>query len=263
MGALLASTSLHLASEANNAAAAQSLVTASLQHQNRAIAGLKQNLLTLSPKNCDDVFLTTVLMMMCAFVSSIMPLRQDTQPRSTIDMLIVAFNFLVGAQAVGIRCFPWLFQGRAMELFGTGHVETEKRPRLDPTAAVANLRALNNYVSPQDSKARLDDIITKLQQGFASEIEEIPWLMSAGSEYIDLLRRNDLTALAVLMHYGVLLARVEGVWWARLAGKKVVEEISARLEGRDDQCAAMVMWSREHVGLQTHTTAARLRQEFG
>lgn len=46
-----------------------------------------------------------------------MPVSHAT---SSPDMMAGAFQFLKGVQAVGIRCFPWLFEGKAFELFGLG-----------------------------------------------------------------------------------------------------------------------------------------------
>jgi hypothetical protein len=115
MDALLATTSLHQAHESTNKARRKDLVVASLQHQNRAIGGLKQTLTTLSLENCDDVFLDTVLMLLCAFASSVMPATQTT---SATDIVIGAHHFLQGAQIIGMQCFTWLFEGQALRLFG-------------------------------------------------------------------------------------------------------------------------------------------------
>jgi hypothetical protein len=214
MGALLAPTSLHLAAETNDISSTRELVTAALEHQNRAIAGLKQNLQDLSPGNCDDVFLTTVLMMVCAFVQSILPLERYGPAKSAADVMVDAFKFLEGAQLVGISCFAWLFQGRALELFGNKTDETkEKRTKLDISAPIHGLRRLNRNDSPQASQIVLDDAISKLEKGFNGEIEEVAWLLSAGPEYIKLLREGDIVAMVVLMHYGVLLARRDDIWW--------------------------------------------------
>lgn len=245
MGALLASSSLHLASEAKDAATARRLVHASLDHQNRAIVGLRQNLQSLSPENCDNVFLTAVLMMMCAFVASIMPVAQA---KSGAGMMVDAFHFLKGAQAVGIRCFPWLFKGRALELFGTGEEKAAKKSGLDAAVAIERLHSLNNETSCGESRDLLNKLILNLEKGFSGDVDEIPWLMSAGSDYIHLLlRKDDLVAKALLMHYGVLLARTEGIWWARLAGEKIAEEMVQVLEGSWNGSADMIAWCRRHV----------------
>ncbi|KAH9863963.1 hypothetical protein J1614_009896 [Plenodomus biglobosus] len=244
MGALLASSSLHLASEAKDAATARRLVHASLDHQNRAIVGLRQNLQSLSPENCDNVFLTAVLMMMCAFVSSIMPVAQA---KSSTGMMVDAFHFLKGAQAVGIRCFPWLFKGRALELFGTGEKKATKKSGLDAAVAIERLQSLNNETSCGESRDLLNSLIVKLEKGFSGDVDEVPWLMSAGSDYIHLLCKEDLAAKALLMHYGVLLARTEGIWWARMAGEKIVEEMVQVLEGSWNGSADVIAWCREHA----------------
>lgn len=94
MGALLGSTALHLASETHSTVTARNLITISLQHQNRALVGLQQSLYALIFDNCDDIFLTTALMMMCSFVSSITLGPTGTQHRSTTDAMIEAFRIL-------------------------------------------------------------------------------------------------------------------------------------------------------------------------
>jgi hypothetical protein len=85
-------------------------------------------------------------------------------------------------------------------------------PKLDISAAIYDLRRLNQTTSTQTSRIILDDVISKLEQGFGGEIEKVSWLLSAGPEYIKLLREGELVAMAVLMHYGVLLARRNDIW---------------------------------------------------
>ncbi|KAF2853355.1 hypothetical protein T440DRAFT_390061 [Plenodomus tracheiphilus IPT5] len=71
--------------------------------------------------------------------------------------------------------------------------------------------------------------------------------MSAGANYIDLLCQNNLVAKALLMHYGVLLARTEGIWWARLAGEKIVNDMAQVLKGSWDGSVKMVEWCRSNM----------------
>jgi hypothetical protein len=240
MGALLASISLHRA--VTDSTNTRTNVLAALQHQNRAITGLKHNLQSLSPANCDEVFLTTVLLMMCAFVTSIMP---TMEAKPVADVMIDAAHFLQGAQIVGTQCFAWLFQGRALELFGVWQRKGTTKP--DASAVMEKLRELNWRQSSQHDRGVLDVVIGKLEQGFSGAIEEVPWILSVGSEYIERLHGDDLVAGAILMHYGVLLATRADIWWAAYCGRRIVTEMSARLESQGQDYASMTIWCRAHI----------------
>jgi hypothetical protein len=159
--------------------------------------------------------------------------------------MVDAFKFLEGAQIVGTSCFAWLFQGRALELFGNKTDETkEKKTELDVSAAMTDLRCLNWNFSSQASQMVLDDVISTLEKGFNGEIEGVAWLLSAGPEYIKLLREGDIVAMVVLMHYGVLLARKDDIWWARYAGRKMVDDLSVTLAGFGEEYLPMIVWCR-------------------
>jgi hypothetical protein len=101
MGALLASTSLQLTAESTDITSTCDLVIASFEHRNRAIAGLKQNVQSVSPANCDDVFLTTVLMMVCAFGQFILPHGRYARAKSAADIMVDAFKFLKAHRPLG------------------------------------------------------------------------------------------------------------------------------------------------------------------
>lgn len=242
MSALLASTSLHRA--ALDPTNTRALVMTALRHQNIAITGLQKNLTALSPENCDEVFLTTVLLMMCAFinVTGIVP---SLEGKKVVDLVGDAASFLRGAQVVGTECFAWLFRGRALELFGAW--EGEKRVKPDAGEEMEKLRELNRRKSLQDDWDVLEEVIGKLELGFSGEIEEVPWILSAGSEYIERVRGDDVVAAAILMHYGVLLAARDDIWWAAYSGRRIVREVSARLEDMGEECASMVVWCRARI----------------
>jgi hypothetical protein len=103
---------------------------------------------------------------------------------------------------------------------------------------------LNRRKSSRDDWEVLDEIIGKLEQGYGGKIEEVPWILSAGSEYIERLRGDDVVATAILMHYGVLLASRDDIWWSAHSGRRIVREVSGKLEKMGEEYASMVVWCR-------------------
>jgi hypothetical protein len=59
------------------------------------------------------------------------------------------------------------------------------------SAAIYDLRRLNQTTSTQTGRIILDDVVSTLEQSFGGEIEEVSWLLSAGPEYIKLLREGE------------------------------------------------------------------------
>lgn len=242
MGAVLASTTLQQAHESRNTASRRALLVAAIQHQNRAIAGLKQNLDALGRDNCDNVFLTTVFLMLCAFASSII---SDTETTSVTDIMLRASKFLQGAQNVGTQCIAWLFEGRALEIFGTraGCIDNINS-RTDTPRTLQNLHDHIQSMSSLEERHILDQAVVALDQVFAGKVEEIPWVLSAGPKYFALLQRGHVLSTAVLVHYGVVLAQREDMWWAAYTGRRIVKELSATLAGYGDTYMAIVDWCR-------------------
>jgi hypothetical protein len=64
-------------------------------------------------------------------------------------------------------------------------------PELGISAAIYDLRRLNQTTSTQTGRIILDDVVSTLEQSFGGEIEEVSWLLSAGPEYIKLLREGE------------------------------------------------------------------------
>jgi hypothetical protein len=68
-------------------------------------------------------------------------------------------------------------------------------------------------------------------------------------EFLAALRDGEAVALAVFMQWGVLLDRVDELWWARFAGKLLVEKIACTLDESGDDWVEVTKWCREQVGL--------------
>lgn len=133
-----------------------------------------------------------------------------------------------------------------MEIFGNWD-EKEIKPRIHAAATIHILPSINQDSSPEDCKIVLHKVILMLEKAFAGEINEIPWILMAGTDYIYWLRAGNSVALAILMHHGVLLVRVVGIWWTRYAGTKIVQELLKRLEGFNADYVSMVRWCRGHA----------------
>jgi hypothetical protein len=119
--------------------------------------------------------------------------------------------------------------------------------KLGVSHTIQGLYYLNQTTSPDDYRSLLDEVIVRVKQSFSGELEAVPWLLEAGPEYIELLRKGNLVALAVLIHYGVMLLQREDIWWAACTERRVVKKLTVTLARCGDDCIPMVNWCREQV----------------
>lgn len=77
----------------------------------------------------------------------------------------------------------------------------------------------------------------------------LAWLGLVGPVFIGYLHDGESMSLLVFLHWGVLLNHLGDLWWARNAGRLLVEEISGILHARGDEWRERTSWARGKVGL--------------
>ncbi|KAF2255991.1 hypothetical protein BU26DRAFT_512919, partial [Trematosphaeria pertusa] len=248
MEALLALTLLHMASEMEDATAARPLVSAALQYQNRSVSGLRSNLNHISRSNCDAVFTCSVLIMVCAVVSPLLPSGGDDQPKPIAESILILADFINAIASIVQLSRHWIVQGPLSGVFGI----VEPMPSsMDEWAAATELRRLmDTAVCPSSYKhAVLERAIQALEKAFRREHCAVVWVTRVDSEFMEELRGGEPLAMMIFMHWGVLLYITDDMWWKRYSGSRLVDELSAVLLGRSEEWDKITIWCRQQVEL--------------
>jgi hypothetical protein len=139
--------------------------------------------------------------------------------------------------------------------------------------ALSRLSAFNDAENKSDTAPYLDNgrfnlieraisLLRKCFQrytAFRDPVSVLTWLATVDRGCIDCLRRHETLPLLVLMHWGTLLARLDGVvWWAGGSGKGLVLDVlgilmaqheEMRVETGGEDFGRSLDWVREDLGL--------------
>ncbi|KAK9260257.1 hypothetical protein V1519DRAFT_449165 [Lipomyces tetrasporus] len=77
----------------------------------------------------------------------------------------------------------------------------------------------------------------------------IPWLVMVGDEYINEFRREEPLALLIFLYWGVLLDRLDELWWAKCSGRRFVEKFSKCVLGHGQEWDEAIRWAQAQVDL--------------
>lgn len=243
MNALLALTSFHIATETGNAITARSCTAAALQFHDQALSGLREVLPDITASTCNAIFASSAMLAICAVVSPF--LHTDLDEMKTIpDTILPLMGIMRGTGSIIDASHQWLLQGPLSDAIRSAV------PR-DPSVVIESfpireLRLLGDMLINSNSDTRnqadgelckhqiFEHAIQKLEETFRKGNSMLPWLIRIKPGFLDELRNECPMAVAVFMHWIVLLCRLDGTWWSKYSGKKLVRRLSATL----DSCGA-------------------------
>lgn len=251
MEALLALTLLHIASEMNDTVASRPYVSAALQHQNHALSGLRATLCDISTSNCDAIFASSILIMVCAIVSPLLPTGEDDHPaKSTAESMLSLVDFINGIAYIVRLSREWLERGPISAIFGPS---LKKGPVPKDWLLAEELRLLTDMtVTPGSHKHQIfNQAIKQLEVVIKTDRSIVIWLVLVGTDFMDEFRSGDLVAMATFMCWGMLMHKVDGMWWAQYLGRRLVEDLSSTLIECGREWSNIVTTCRKEVGLST------------
>ncbi|PSN66736.1 hypothetical protein BS50DRAFT_372584 [Corynespora cassiicola Philippines] len=255
MDALLAVTALHIATETADASIATRHVGAALRYQNHSVAELHKTLENISPDNVNAVVLTSIFLMIGSVLSPLLPAASDeAEIKSTADIMIPLVHFTRGIGAIVIKNRHWLLQGPLMDWFrGSEHVI------ITPNKSFPHLgyQILNRAVSASINESQPTYYLNhkameRLEDAYHQGKSMLRWLSTSEPEFLQELQRGATVALAIFMFWGVLLDQADDMWWARYAGKRLVEDMATTLDESEERWKSLTHWCRERVGLPAH-----------
>ncbi|KNG51191.1 replication factor c subunit 4 [Stemphylium lycopersici] len=219
MNALFALTTLHLATETRNAVTARSYTAAALQYQQQATSGLREVLQNITPSTCNPIFTASALLAICAVVAPF--LNTDIEEGNSVSEVIMpVMEIMKGTGSIISASDRWLLQG---PLSGTIRSSVSRSPSVATEAfPVQELRRLNDMFTKDESDAAFgterahskhhifEDAIQKLEDASRKGISMLPWLLKVDARFLDELKKETSLAMALLMHWSVLLNRLDG-----------------------------------------------------
>lgn len=163
---------------------------------------------------------------------------------------MVLFELLKGVKKILQVSRSWI----NLRLFSQGEYWINTSAEVDPDtgAALAHLAALNDQVMigvHSDQHRVNKEVIAHLRHCYAKFARSpdpapvLAWLGAVEKNFADSLRCRQPFSLLILMHWGVLLMKLDGQrWWARNAGKVLVLELLGDLRSRDTRWEGALAW---------------------
>ncbi|KAF2240176.1 hypothetical protein BU26DRAFT_512450 [Trematosphaeria pertusa] len=245
MEAVLALTSLQIASRTDDIKIANEYLSAALHYQHQAVSGLRSSLDALSRENCDAAFISSMLIMVCAIASPLLQSKCKQQNQSTAEAMLRLVDFLKGIKSILDVSREWLSEGPLSCIL-------DAEIRLSTPSLCFPREEMRHLISAQSSgqmRPVFDHAIDTLEQAALRGRLVVSWIAAVKPTFLEALKNGNSLALAIFMQWGVLLDRSDGMWWAEFSGRRLVDEIAGALDPRGDEWMSITKWCRENVGL--------------
>lgn len=246
MEALLALASFHIACETDDLVTSREFTSTGMSYQTRAVAGLRVVLGSLSPENCDPVFASSVLIMVCVMVSPFLPAGHSRTFNFTAEAILPLADILRGLGLVIGTSQSKVQQGPLSGMFNVAWPSL-----LHSTVApiVGDLRILNTSKSDPSTAPIFEHAIQALERKILDNTAIFSWIAQAGLEFIELLKLQNDVALAIFMVWGAVMNMADNQWWGKFSGRNLVNETSVILGSKGDEYIQTIAWCRREVGL--------------
>ena len=217
------------------------------EHQQAALSVYIGHLQNINENNCHAMFAYSITLggICYAFIRE---RQKGPEKDDIVELIIAAFDTLIGATAVAVHAREWLHRGSLKPLMTPLPSYDECLARLSPAYRVVidhllhSLPALGTVVQSveepvtEESQAIYTTAIRALtvafphaDGGLSSVSEVVSWPIMAGTEYLMLLKKQDSFALLILAYYGVALHYCNRSWFLQGSGKRLVLAISGKI----------------------------------
>ncbi|KAI0835137.1 hypothetical protein F5Y06DRAFT_276801 [Hypoxylon sp. FL0890] len=261
MHAILAVSALHIAylAPANR----RDLTIDAATHYHEAIMGFREVIAVINEQNCDAMFATSVINMFYVFAITG---RDDdvSEPNLTKELEVLDakwIHMVRGCGAILVPAFDFVSRGPLSPLLEIGDWNTLD-PDQDPSEHDGRLLALKeiwgNEQTDQERNAAYDQTLHRLRQTLhwmdheavsGSRISwagPFIWLHVIPGAYLELLWQRQPPALVLFAYFGALVHRLDGFWWAKGWGRKIVGAVDKFL---GSYWRSRIEWPLEIVGL--------------
>ncbi|KAM0126709.1 hypothetical protein ACHAO1_009941 [Botrytis cinerea] len=251
MDSIFALTSLHIATQTSDAVSATSYVREALAYQNNAVPSLRAALNDVTQYNCDAVVLTSILIMACSLVSPSLSAGDKNATKPALLNIFLMYDCLHGIKSVLNTSFSWLQSGPLRDILRTPQ-KFQLRGNEVTILPIKILQSLNTTAIGVTNPLyeTYQKAIKELERCYA-EGKRIPvsWPAGLNTDFMCELEKRERMALMILMYWGVLLDRLDEMWWAKRTGKRLVEDLCRSFDGCGDEWDEAVRWAMTEVGL--------------
>lgn len=264
MNGILALSALHIATQyparedRNEPPTSLAYIDTALQYHNLSFAPFRTAIDHLTPQNCEAVAAQSIITTVIGIALPRMTAVQDEGCNMT-ENIIVVFELLQGVKNIYDIGRAWIklqFFSRRKQMEDTDSSEMDA----NTTAALDRLVTINEEAFKKtvdmDQYQINTDVIDHLRSCsvlFASTGDPahvLAWLAKVDKEFVDNVRHRQPLALLILMHWGVLLGRLEGHrWWAQKSGRALVSELLRVIRPVDVRWEDSLLWSKQMMGI--------------
>ncbi|OJJ61484.1 hypothetical protein ASPSYDRAFT_88030 [Aspergillus sydowii CBS 593.65] len=259
LDALLSVAALHTASSSDRHAA-RPYLDAAMDFQSRGLKPFQNAIQNISPENCDAVFVHSIITIVNGIVFPQIAAEVTEVDSSTVlENIFTLFKLVQGTAEISKLTKPWLQRSSLLpqDFWGSSSdsiLDTEIEQALTRLRDL-NRRENGNSIYPE-RHGHIDIAISRLRQcfqrffRFRDPASVVTWLAIVDREFVDYLHREEPLPILVMVHWGVLLAELDGeVWWASKSGRALVADALAILERSGVDFGIASSWAREKVGL--------------
>lgn len=205
-------------------------------HQNVTISGLRTALAQITEETCQEVFIASSMLSICAFASFSSYGGMSEKPH--IDDLTDVFHLVRGMSRILNSYNDFLHQGKLAQLF-LKESGCESAPLL--TAVIEQLRhiKLPDTIHPAAAsifQESISEVITWVENAMLStgspELRVcVSFPICLTEEFMDLLRQRHPATLAFIAYYCVVL-HFTGLdhWYLRGWGRNILDDIVANMD---------------------------------
>lgn len=231
-----------------------------LEYQDRAVSGFRNVLNHITPQNCEAAFVCSVLITMLNFaLPGICEERGSTD--AVADLLSTRF-MLQGVTAVVLQAQEQIRKGPfGIWQFKDLLINVKDMDASSPATPEAHVSVGDAFKRLQSIKRTLKLDINEpytatigwLEKAFhlycsdRSTAGLFSWPILVDQGFVDLLKQGDSLATLVFAHYGAVLHLLHDRWWARNAGRSIVEQLLPSLRDSDPTWSDTVDWLCERV----------------
>lgn len=251
---VLALSALHIA-RTENRSDGLSYFSIALEHQNRALARFRPEILSLNCDNSNIVFVFSGILFQLAFAKG--PCSPFAETYDPIRDLLQGFDLCRGLREVTGLSWHWVKEGRISDVLI--RVDDDKTwPLSDKVQeAFSHLNHLNQYngkeISTHDTACYASAIsslkdMMEIYQGKPRRVElALRWPFNLTNKYVDLLREHDSMALVILAHYCLILHLFRHQWCMEDWSLHLARAIWGLL---DEYWRPSAIWVLKEVGLE-------------
>jgi hypothetical protein len=253
---IFALAALHLTATTPDPKQALSYLDTALQCNETALAPFREALSALGPANCDAVFAQSAIITVIGISLPGLNSKYRGESSSMIETMITVVELVQGANQVSHLTKSWK-QDSIFCKYDFWRMDKAKLEQ-DVAHAIDKLRNMNrsNYITDEFQYTTNLEAIELLQDCFARFAHAphpapiLAWPAYGRRGFVNGLSSRQPFSLLVLMHWGVLLHELSGLfWWAEECGQRLVAELLQELKGDNEEWNLALNWPQRKVGL--------------